>query len=102
MESVIPCLVQSLHKRKGDPLTGVSELLLSFVAAYEHIPAQRRLGLFSSLAEKLGTDGFLFALLVLLKDKHPSGKGVTQFAVELAGHHGPKTQILVRLFDVRQ
>ncbi len=102
MESVIPRLVQSLRKGKGDPLMGVSELLLSFVAAYQHIPAQQRLRLFKSLAEKLGADDFLFALLVLLKDKYPSGKSATLFAVELAGNHRPKTQFLVRLFDVRQ
>ena len=75
----------------------ISELLLSFVAAYEHIPAQRKLELFSSLTEKLGADDFLFALLVLLKDKYPSNKKVTGFAVELSGHHGVKTQLLVRL-----
>lgn len=94
MESVIPRLVQSLHKQKDGPLVGVSKLLLSFVAAYEHIPAQRRLGLFSSLTEKLGTNDFLFVLLVLLKDKYPSNKKVPEFAVELAGHCGVKTQFL--------
>ncbi len=101
MESVIPRLVQSLRKRKADPLIGVSELLLSFVAAYEHIPAQRRLGLFSSLAEKLGADDFLFALLVLLKDKYPGSKKATQFAVELAGQHGAKTQFLVNYSNMK-
>ena len=76
---------------------GISELLLSFVAAYEHIPAQRRLDLFSSLTEKLGADEFLFALLVLLKDKYPNNKKVTEFAVELSGRHGVTTQLLVML-----
>ena len=96
MESVIPRLVQSLHTLKGNPLIGISELLLSFVAAYEHIPSQRRLGLFVSLAEKLGPGKFLYALLVLLKDKYPSNKKVTQFAVELASHYEVKTQFSVK------
>ena len=95
MDSVIPRLVHSLKKRNDNPLMGVSELLLSFVAAYEHIPAQRRLGLFSSLADKLGADDFLFALLVLLKDKYPGSKRVTEFAVELANQHGVRTQFSV-------
>ena len=94
MESVIPRLMQSLHKQKDDPLVGVSEILLSFVAAYEHIPAQRRLGLFSSLTEQLSSNDFLFVLLILLKDKYPSNKGVPEFAVELVGHHRVKTQFL--------
>lgn len=102
MESVIPRLVQSLREGKGDLLIGVSELLHSFVAAYQHMPAQQRLRLFKLLAEKLGADDFLFALLVLLKDKYSSGKSATRFAVELAGNHGPKTQFLVRPLDVRQ
>ena len=98
MESVIPRLVRSLHKREGNPLMGTSELLLSFVAAYEHIPAQRRLDLFNSLTEKLGATESLFALLVLLKEKYPTNKKVTDFAVELSGYHGAKAQLLVKLF----
>ena len=95
MESVIPRLVKSLHKRKENPITGTMELLFSFVAAFEHIPSTRRLDLFKSLADKLGTTEFLFALLVLLLDKYPDDDVVRSFAAELTGTYDASTQLQV-------
>ena len=94
---MIPPLVDSLRKQKGDPVAGASELLLSFVAAFEHIPSHRRFRLFHSLVNKLGSDDFLFALLVMLADKYPSNKKVTQFAVDLASRYSAETQLKVSL-----
>jgi len=93
MESVIPRLVQSLHKRKDGPFIGVSELLLSFAAAYEHIPTQRRFDLFTSLVDKVGSSEHLFALLAILMDKYPDDQRVTQFAADLTSHYDVKAQI---------
>lgn len=97
MESVIPRLVQSLHKRKGNPVVSVSELLLSFVAAYKDIPPQRRQELFLSLTDKIGADGFLFALILLLVDKYPSRKSVLDFAAGLVERQRTTTQLIVGL-----
>lgn len=99
MESVIPCLVQSLHKRKDGPLVGVSELLLSFAAAYEHIPIQRRFDLFVSLMNKVGPSDYLFALLTILLDKYPSDRSVLQFATDLTSRYDVKTRLQVRIFE---
>lgn len=99
MESVIPCLVQSLHKRKAGPLVGVSELLLSFAAAYEHIPSQRRLDLYVSLVNKVGPGEYLFALVTILLDKYPSDKSVVRFATDLSRRYSVKTRLTtVKLF----
>lgn len=95
MESVIPPLVKSVHERKENPITGTMELLFSFVAAFEHIPSQRRLGLFKSLADKLGTTEFLFALLILLLDKYPDDEMVRSFAADLTGAYDALTQLQV-------
>ena len=95
MESVIPRLVQSLHKRKDGPLVGVSELLLNFVAAYEHIPSQRRLDLFVSLVNKVGPGDYLFALIAILLDKHPSNGSVMHFAIELTSRYSVDTRLRV-------
>ena len=95
MESVIPRLVKSLHERKENPITGTMELLFSFVAAFEHIPSQRRLGLFKSLADKLGTTEFLFALLILLLDKYPDNEIARSFAADLTGAYDALTQLQV-------
>lgn len=95
MESVIPRLAVSLQKQKKDPMIGVSDLILSFVAAFEHIPSQRRLELFKSLADKLGAPDYLFALLTILLDKHSSDRKILDFAAELAGLYDIQTQFQV-------
>lgn len=97
MELVIPQLVKSLHKRKEDLILGTSELLLSFVAAFEHIPSHRQLDLFKSLVNKLGPTDFLFALLILLLDKYPDDQVVIGFAANLAGSYDALTQLRVSL-----
>lgn len=95
MESVIPRLAASLQKQKQDPMVGVSELILSFVAAFEHIPSQRRLELFKSLADKLDAPDYLFALLIILLDKHANDKKTLEFAADLAGLYDIETQFQV-------
>ncbi|KAA6406586.1 MAG: hypothetical protein FRX48_09641 [Lasallia pustulata] len=94
IDSVIPPLVDSLRKQKEGPVAGASELLLSFVAAFEHIPSHRRFGLFHSLINKLGPLDFLFALLVMLANKYPGNKSVAQFAADLTCRYGPETQLI--------
>ena len=76
---------------------GVSELLLSFVAAYEHIPTQRRLDLFISLVDKVGPGDHLFALIAILLDKYPSNSSVLQFATGLSSRYSVMTRLQVRI-----
>jgi U3 small nucleolar RNA-associated protein 10 len=85
IDKVIPPLIASLRKEKGSPVTGAAELLLSFVAAYEHVPSHRRKGLFSSLVRTLGPEDFLFALLAMLADKYGVTDGIKTFTVDLSG-----------------
>ncbi|KAL8852392.1 MAG: hypothetical protein Q9221_002776 [Calogaya cf. arnoldii] len=92
MDAVVPRLMESLRRRSKDPLAGVSELLLSFAAAFEHVPPQKRLGLFQSLMNMIGADEFLFALLILLEDKFPRNKRVLQFSVDLLDCYEAQTQ----------
>ena len=91
----MPCLVESFRKQNSDPVAAVSELMLSFVAAYKHVPENRRLELYSSLMDKLGTEDFLFALLILLVDKYPGNKSVTRFATNLSSRYPLETQLKV-------
>ncbi|KAI4281781.1 MAG: hypothetical protein L6R38_003436 [Xanthoria sp. 2 TBL-2021] len=92
MDSVIPRLMESLRRRSKDSLAGVSELLLSFAAAFEHVPARKRLGLFQSLMDMIGADEYLFALLILLEDKFSRNKRVLQFSVDLLDCYEAQTQ----------
>jgi len=84
IEEVIPPLVQSLRAQNRDVVSGASELLQSFTAAFEHIPSHRRLRLFKALVTKLGPEDFLFAVLAILAEKYQSNSQVKAFAVSLA------------------
>lgn len=92
VREVIPPLIVSLRKNKGNPVTGAADLLLSFVAAYEHVPTHRRNGLFVSLVQTLGPDDFLFALLAMLADKYGVDK-IAGFATELSGSFAVELQL---------
>lgn len=85
IDKVIPPLIASLRKEKGNPVTGAAEILLSFVAAYEHVPAHRKKGLFSSLVRTLGPEDFLFALLAMLADKYGVTDDIKAFAADISG-----------------
>lgn len=92
---MIPSLVATLRKQKGGALVGASELLLSFTAAFEHIPIYRRKALFSSLIDKLGAEEFLFALLILLLDRHADDESVMEFVKEFVSRYSPLIQLKV-------
>lgn len=85
-----------MKKHKKDALSGSSELLLSFVAAFEHIPWHRRYSLFGSLIDRLGPEDFLFALLGLLTDRYAAKKDVQDFALGLAARFNARIQLVVR------
>lgn len=93
VKEVVPPLIQSLRKGKISPLAGVSELLLSFVTAYEHIPSHRRLGLFVSLVETLGPEEFLFALLAMLTHTYGTTAEVLSFATEVFNYFTVEIQL---------
>ncbi|KAF2028900.1 hypothetical protein EK21DRAFT_68808 [Setomelanomma holmii] len=80
---VVPQLAASLRSKHKNFLTGVSDLLLSFTAAFEHIPPHRRLKLFSELARTLGPQDSLSAIVALLADRYHNGKTQRRFSTDL-------------------
>lgn len=80
---VVPQLAASLRAKHKNFLTGVSDLLLSFTAAFEHIPSHRRLKLFSELARTLGPEDSLSAIIALLADRHQNNKSHRRFSTDL-------------------
>ncbi|KAG9232555.1 hypothetical protein BJ875DRAFT_74427 [Amylocarpus encephaloides] len=102
IREVIPPLISSLRKGKSNIVVGASELLLSFVAAYEHVPSHRRKGLYTSLIQTLGPDDFLFAFLAMLVNKYGATENVKQFAVELSSSFnvGVQLQSLASYLDL--
>ncbi|KAJ9664087.1 snoRNA-binding rRNA-processing protein utp10 [Coniosporium apollinis] len=90
---VVPPLVASLRKRNQDLVSGAAEILLSFTAAYEHIPLHRRLPLFVQLTKTLGPDETLFAVIAMLVDRYSTDNGVKSFITELMRSVEPLTQL---------
>ncbi|KAI5810289.1 hypothetical protein DFH27DRAFT_509326 [Peziza echinospora] len=117
VQRVIPPLVKSLHQQsiassKSGVVGGVAELVSSFVTAYQHIPAHRRLRLFVKLTDTLGGDEFLFVVLSMLVEKYSQQKqssradgkedGITTFCKDVAVTFGEETQLVsaVKYLDV--
>ncbi|EHK98056.1 putative U3 small nucleolar RNA-associated protein 10 [Glarea lozoyensis 74030] len=94
IREVIPPLISSLRKGKTNIVSGAAELLLSFVAAFEHVPSHRRKGLFTSLVQTLGSEDFLFAILAMLVNKYGPTESIKNFAVDLTSSFRVETQLL--------
>lgn len=89
---IVPPLVDSLRRRGTDLVSGAAELLLSFTAAYEHVPLHRRLALFRHLVQKLGPQEFLFAVVAMLADRYSEHVRMGPFVSELMDTFPPTTQ----------
>ncbi|UQC78139.1 BP28CT domain-containing protein [Colletotrichum lupini] len=102
IKEVVPPLMASLKKGKRNPIAGATELLQSFVTAYEHIPAHRKQGLFVALINTLGPDEFLYALLAMLVDRYGPNDNLMAFASELLGVYSAEVQLqtLAKLLDL--
>lgn len=81
---IVPPLAESLKHRGKIIASGAAELLSSFVAAYEHIPLQRRLPLFELLVSTLGQQEVLYAVLAMLAVRYGDEDKVMDFARDLA------------------
>lgn len=93
IDQVVPALIQSLRNQKRDVVSGTSELLLSFTAAFEHIPSHRRLRLFHALISKLGTQDFLFAVLAMLANRYSVDKDVLTLMTGLVSDTTPVVEL---------
>lgn len=102
IREVIPPLIETFRRGRKHIVASASELLASFVIAYEHIPSHRRQGLFISLVENLGPQDFLFALLALFVDKYGTSDNVLTFTADLINHFSVETQLqtLIKFLDL--
>lgn len=84
-----------MRGRKEDLVEGAAELLLSFAAAYQHIPQQRRLRLFCQLANSLGPEDCLHAIISLLALKCSKTDSVQKFISLILAQYGPAVTLKV-------
>ena len=91
---IVPPLAASLKRKGKDLVSGAAELLLSFTAAFEHIPLHRRGGLFQHLVQTLGPEESLFAVVAMLVERYPTDDRVQPFASELMGAFSVNVQVL--------
>lgn len=102
IREVIPALIETFRKGRRHMVASASELLASFVIAYEHIPSHRRQGLFISLVENLGPQDFLFALVAMFVDKYGTSDSALTFTADLISHFNLETQLqtLIKFLDL--
>lgn len=102
IREVIPPLIETFRKGRRHIVASASELLASFVIAYEHIPSHRRQGLFISLVENLGPQDFLFAIVAMFVDKYGTSDNVLNFTADLMNYFGVETQMqtLIKFTDL--
>ena len=96
IDSIIPPLATSFRKRKSGMLRGASELISIFVAAFEHIPTDRRVELLTAVLEKLGCDDCLHVLLIILRDKYGAKPAVVDFCEQIVAQYHPIVQLKVK------
>lgn len=94
VESIVPPLAASLKKGGGDLIKGASELLLSFTAAWEHMPLHRRLATFKHLVQTLGEGEALFAVVAMLVERYRQDNTLPAFIKELCNACNVDTQLL--------
>jgi U3 small nucleolar RNA-associated protein 10 len=92
---VVPPLVASLKKTSRRVVTGVSPLLFSFTAAFEHIPSHRRLGLFQHVVQMIGPEDCLFAVVIMIVDRYPTDNRARHFVTDLLNMFGPDVELRV-------
>ena len=68
IQHVIPPLMTASKKRGGDDFMGLRVLKI-FVDALVHIPAHRRVRLFTALIETMGAEQYLSAACVMMLSK---------------------------------
>ncbi|CAK7567227.1 MAG: snoRNA-binding rRNA-processing protein utp10 [Sporothrix epigloea] len=93
IKEVIPPLIDTFKKGKRDIVASASDLLSSFVIAYEHIPSHRKHDLFISLVENLGPNDFLFAIVAMFADRYGTADRTCAFLTELIGSFSVETQL---------
>lgn len=95
--TLVPRYVQSLDRGKIGPDSRVVELLLNFVAAFEHVPEQQRMDIYTSLLESIGPTPCLHLFIAILLNKFPRGRRIVRFAVNFCKQYS----IQIRLTAIR-
>ena len=83
VDTIIPPLVEALKAKNQDIVAQTSDLVSSFVVAYEHIPSHRRLTLFKRLVSSLGEKQFLWVILTRLSQRYGTNSNLSSFEVSL-------------------
>ena len=97
LSKALPPLITKLNQRNEDVVIGISEIILSFTASFQHIPLQRRRGIFFKLINALGTKNSLFVIIIALLDRFPNNEDVRSFVITLIRSRDPSIGLKVNL-----
>lgn len=93
LDTIVPPLAESHRRQNKDVIIGLSDILLGFVAAFEHIPPHRRLKLLEHLVKTLGPPDCLFAVVAMLVDRYPTDKAAKQTISDLMKIFGAQVEL---------
>lgn len=91
--TLVPRYVQSLDRGKTSSHSRVIELLLNFVAAFEHVLEQQRMEIYTSLLENIGPTPYLHLFIAILLNKFPRGRRIVRFAVDFCKQYSIQIQL---------
>jgi U3 small nucleolar RNA-associated protein 10 len=94
IELIIPPLIESLRAERRDVIVATSELLASFVAAFDHIPSHRRLRLLGNLITKLGPEDFLYTIITMLATRETDDAKIHNSLAILMSAFNPDIQLI--------
>lgn len=94
IDLIIPPLIDSLRSERRDVVLGTSELLASFVAAYDHIPSHRRLSLLTKLIGKLGPKDFLYTIITMLATRETDDATIYKSLTKLMDAFNTEIQLI--------
>ncbi|KAF2103712.1 hypothetical protein NA57DRAFT_30322 [Rhizodiscina lignyota] len=97
LDTIVPPLAESRRREKKDVIIALSSILLSFTAAFEHVPPHRRLPLFEHLVKTLGPADCLFAVVAMLVDRYPTDTAANRTVGDLMRIFG--AQVELQTFD---
>ncbi|KAI9725881.1 MAG: snoRNA-binding rRNA-processing protein utp10 [Chrysothrix sp. TS-e1954] len=83
IQKIVPLLADALRKQDIDLVAATADILSSFAAAFDHIPPTRRMRLYSLLANSLGAQDSLFAIVAALVNRDPTNDEIGHFSAML-------------------
>lgn len=94
IDEIVPPLVSALKKQNPENIfQSTKSVLSSFVAAFDHIPDQRKVPLFQRLLRQLGAGEFGFAIVAMFAGRERVDEELSSFIDKVLDHSAPEVHL---------